>query len=107
MLPKNRPPTHPGEMLLEEFLKPMGLTQRAFALHIGWTYARLNEIIRGKRGVTAESALTLGDAFDVEPTFWLNLQKNWELWQAVQTHKRIKHIKGCAPIAANQYRHHG
>jgi len=50
MLPKNRPPTHPGEMLLKEFLEPMHLTQKTFAQHLGWTYARLNEIINGKRG---------------------------------------------------------
>lgn len=62
MLPKNRIPTHPGEMLLKEFLEPMNMTQKKFAQHIGWTYARLNEIIHGKRGITADSALTLGDA---------------------------------------------
>ena len=52
MLPKNRPPTHPGEMLLEEFLKPLGVSQKEFAVHLGWIYARLNEIINGKRGVS-------------------------------------------------------
>ena len=92
MLPNKRAPTHPGQMLLHEFLEPMELTQKEFATHIGWTYARLNEIINGKRGITAESALTLGDAFDMEPEFWLNLQKNWELWQAMQIHKHIKPI---------------
>ena len=92
MLPKKRPPTHPGEMLLHEFLEPMGLTQKAFAAHVGWTYARLNEIIHGKRGITAESALTLGDAFNMEADFWLNLQKNYELWNAAQSHKRVRYI---------------
>jgi antitoxin HigA-1 len=57
MLPKNRPPIHPGQMLLKDFLEPMGITQKEFSKHLGWTYARLNEIIRGRRGVTAESAL--------------------------------------------------
>ena len=89
MLPKNRPPTHPGQMLLHEFLEPLGLTQKEFAEHVGWTYARVNEIIHGKRGVTAESALVLADAFDMEANFWLNLQKNWELWHALQGHKHI------------------
>ena len=89
MLPKNRPPTHPGQMLLHEFLEPLGLTQKEFAEHVGWTYARVNEIIHGKRGVTAESALVLADAFDMEADFWLNLQKNFELWQALQEHKHI------------------
>ena len=93
MLPKNRPPTHPGEMLLEEFLKPLGLTQKEFAKHVGWTYARLNEIIHAKRGISAESALTLGEAFKMEPEFWLNLQQNWDLWYAKKQHKTVSMLK--------------
>jgi len=93
MLPKNRPPTHPGEMLLKEFLEPYGITQKAFAEHLGWTYARLNEIVRGKRGITVESALALADAFRMEPEFWLNLQQNWELWHASKLHYKIKPLK--------------
>ncbi len=89
MLPKYRPPTHPGQMLLSEFLEPFDLTQKEFAEHVGWTTAKVSEIIHGKRGITAESALVLGDAFDMEPNFWLNLQRNWELWHALQTHKHI------------------
>ena len=54
MLPKNRPPTHPGEMLLKEFLEPLGITQTDFSRHLGWPYARLNEIIKGKRGKEKE-----------------------------------------------------
>ncbi len=90
MLPKKRPPTHPGEMLLKEFLEPAGMTQTQFSKHIGWTYARLNEIINGKRGVSADSALTLSEALGNTPQFWLNLQRNWELWHALQTHKEVK-----------------
>lgn len=90
MLPKNRAPTHPGEMLLKEFIEPLGLTQKAFAEHLGWTYAKLNEIVHGKRGVTAESALALGDAFKMEASFWLNLQMNYDLWQAEKKHRHIK-----------------
>ena len=90
MLPKKRPPTHPGQMLLKEFLEPMGITQREFADHLGWTYARLNEIVNGRRGVSAESALAFADAFEMEPQFWLNLQQNWDLWHAMQDHKNIK-----------------
>ena len=96
MLPTNRQPTHPGEMLLEEFLAPMDLSQKKFAEHIKWTPARLNEIINGKRGISAESALTLGDAFEMEAEFWLNLQRDWDLWQAQQTHKRVKPLKKAA-----------
>lgn len=93
MLPKNRTPTHPGEMLFKEFLEPMGMTQKNLAKHLGWTYARLNEIIHAKRGISANSALALADAFQMEPDFWLNLQKNWDLWHAMQFHKQIKPLE--------------
>ena len=93
MLPKNRPPTHPGEMLLKEFLEPSGITQSELALHLGWTYARLNEIINGRRGITADSALALGDALGTGPEFWLNLQRDWNLWHSMRIHKRIPKLK--------------
>lgn len=93
MLPKNRPPTHPGEMLLEEFLKPAGITQKDFSKHLGWSYARLNEIIHGHRGVSALSALALGDAFGMEPQFWLNLQRDWDLWHAQKSYHHIPPLK--------------
>lgn len=85
MLPKNRKPTHPGEMLLEEYLKPLGLTQQQLAQHFGWTYARVNELVRGKRGVTPETALALEAAFGASAQTWLNLQSNYDLWQAKQS----------------------
>ena len=91
-LPKNRTPTHPGEMLLEEFLKPMGLTQKQLAKHLGWTAAKLNEIVNGRRGLTAESALALADAFEIEAEFWLNLQSSWDLWQASRQHTALSKI---------------
>ena len=93
MLPKKRPPTHPGEMLLKEFLEPVNMTQKEFAKHLGWTYARLNEIIKGHRGVSADTALSLAEAFGIEAKFWLNLQRDWDLWHALRTHKKIKRIK--------------
>lgn len=74
MIPDNRIPTHPGEILLEEFLKPLGMTQAALATKMGIHPQKLNEIINGKRGVTPETALALGKAFDVSPMFWGNLQ---------------------------------
>lgn len=89
MLPKHRPPTHPGEMLLKDFLEPMGVTQTQFASHLGWPFARLNEIIRGKRGVTADSALAIGEALKTGPEFWLNLQRDWELWHVNKRHKPV------------------
>lgn len=79
MLPENRIPTHPGEILLEEFLKPLGITQVAFAGHIGVPLQRINEIIRGKRGVTPETAWLLSQALGTTPEFWLNLQRNHDL----------------------------
>lgn len=75
--PKN--PIHPGQMLLEEFLKPAGETQAAFASRIGWTRARLNELIRGKRGVTADAALDLAEALGTSSKLWMNLQATWDL----------------------------
>ena len=75
--PKN--PIHPGQILLEEFLKPSGETQAAFAERIGWTRARLNEIIRGKRGVTAAAALDLAEALGTTSKIWMNLQATWGL----------------------------
>lgn len=92
MLPKNRKPTHPGEMLLEEFLKPLGLTQQSLAKHMGWTYAKVNEIVNGKRGVSPEVALSLSDAFSNTPQFWMNLQIQFDLWVALQDHKSKKKV---------------
>lgn len=79
MIPKNRVPAHPGEILLEEFLKPLGITQVALAAHLHVPVQRVNELIRGKRGVTPETAWLLGQAFDTTPLFWLNLQAAHDL----------------------------
>jgi addiction module HigA family antidote len=79
MLPENRIPTHPGEILLEEFLKPMGISQVAFAQHIGVPLQRVNEIVRGKRGVTPDTAWRFAQALCTSPEFWMNLQMNHEL----------------------------
>ncbi len=79
VLDLKRPPTAPGEMLLEEFLVPMGVSQRAFAAHLKITTVRLNEIIKGKRGITADTALRLSCALGTSPEFWLNLQIAYDL----------------------------
>jgi len=79
MLPRNRIPTHPGEILLEEYLKPLGVTQVAFARHIGVPVQRINELIRGKRGVTPETAWLLSQALGTTPQFWVNAQANHDL----------------------------
>ena len=78
--PKN--PFHPGEILLEEFLVPAGITQSAFAEKIGWTRARLNELIKGKRGITAEAALDLAEALGTSAKLWMNLQATYDLDRA-------------------------
>lgn len=81
-LPSNRAPTHPGEILLEEFITPLGLRQTELAEWIGVSYPRLNEIIHGKRGVTPDTALRLEQVFGVDAQFWLNLQLAWDLYHA-------------------------
>ena len=82
MLPTHRPPTHPGEMLLEEFLKPMNLTQVVAADKLGISYVRLNELINGHRGVTADTALRLAKLLKTTPEFWMNLQVAFDLYEA-------------------------
>ena len=93
MLPKKRPPTHPGEMLLKEFLEPLGVTQKAFAAHLGWTYARLNEVVNGRRQVSADSALALGEALNTGPRFCLNVQRDWDLWHAMDSHRKVAPLR--------------
>lgn len=82
MIPKHRPPTHAGEISLEEFLKPLNLTQVQAAEKMGISLNRLNELIRGKRGVTADTALRLAKLLNTTPEFWLNLQNAYDLYQA-------------------------
>jgi len=86
-LPAKRPPTHPGEMLLEEFLKPLGISQSTFAVRLGISFPRLNEIIRGKRGVTPDTALRLAQVLGMSADFWLGLQQDWDLWHALRSEK--------------------
>jgi len=81
-IPTNREPTHPGEMLKEEFLIPMGITQRELAHGINVPYQRINELINGKRGVTPSTALRLAKYFGTSPGFWMNLQLRWDLYRA-------------------------
>ena len=80
--PKN--PFHPGEILLEEFLEPAGMTQSALAEKLGWTTARLNELVKGKRGITAAAALDLADALGTSPKLWMNLQATYDLDKAAK-----------------------
>jgi addiction module HigA family antidote len=82
-LPRKRPPTHPGEMLLEEFVKPLELTQVELARRLDVSYPRLNEIIKGRRAVTPDTALRLSRVLGMSADFWLGLQQDWDLWQAM------------------------
>jgi antitoxin HigA-1 len=96
-IPTHREPTHPGEMLLEEFLKPMALTQRDLAQEIYVPYQRVNELINKKRGMTPGTALRLAKFFGTSADFWMNLQLRWDLYKASLTEaeelKRIKRVK--------------
>ena len=86
-IPTNRPPTHPGEMLLEEFLLPMDITQRELASAIHVPYQRVNELVNSKRGITPSTALRLARFFGMSPDFWLNLQLRWDLYKVQQAEK--------------------
>lgn len=86
-LPTRQPPTHPGEMLLGEFLEPLGISQSAFAIRLGVSFPRLNEIIRGKRSVTSDTALRLARVTGMSAEFWLGLQQDWDLWHALRSRK--------------------
>jgi antitoxin HigA-1 len=94
-IPTNRPPTHPGEMLMEEFLKPLKMTQVELAEKLGVSYPRVNELIHKKRGVTPDTALRLEQLFGMEAQFWLNLQLAWDLYQVSHSpiEKEIRKIK--------------
>lgn len=89
MIPKNRVTTHPGIILLKEYLDPMGLTQKELADHLEIPIQRVNEIVRGKRGVSPDTAWLLSEAFDTSPEFWLNLQSMHDL----SSNRPNRHIK--------------
>ena len=80
-------PFHAGEILLEEFLLPMGISQREFAAKIGWTPRKLNEIIKGKRGLTAATAIDLSELLKTTPEFWMNIQRTWDLFLEYKARK--------------------
>ena len=95
-LPTHRRPTTPGEMLAEEFLKPMGISQADFARRIKVSYVRLNEIVNGRRAVTPDTALRFARALGTTPQFWLNGQRNVDLWDVL--HDKGKEIKAIKPL---------
>jgi len=95
--PTHRAPTHPGEMLLEEFLNPMNLSQRDLADGIRVPYQRVNELVNGRRGITPATALRLARFFGTSPDLWMNLQLRWDLFHAqaaeAQDLNRIKRVR--------------
>ena len=88
-IPTNRIPTHPGEMLLEEFLVPASLTQRELANSIHVPYQRINDIVNGRRGITPSTALRLAKFFGNSADFWMNLQLRWDLYHAQNDELKI------------------
>ncbi|MCV6625622.1 MAG: HigA family addiction module antitoxin [Cellvibrionaceae bacterium] len=93
-IPTNRAPTHPGEILREEFLLPLQISQRELADGIQVPYQRVNELINQKRGITPSTALRLAKFFNMSAEFWLNLQLRWDLDRAQQQEKRaLKSIR--------------
>lgn len=93
-IPKYREPIHPGEMLLEEFLEPMNITQRELSKALHVPYQRINEIVNGRRGITPGTALRLARYFGMSEDFWMNMQLRWDLYRAKRTEeKALRSIK--------------
>jgi antitoxin HigA-1 len=88
-IPTHRSPTHPGEMLLEEFLQPMNLSQRELAAALHVPYQRINEIVNGRRGMTPSTALRLAKFLGMSADFWMNLQLRWDLYFAQKEEQEI------------------
>ena len=102
-IPTHRAPTHPGEMLLKEFLEPLEITQTEAANTLGISYVRLNEIINGHRGVTPNTALRLERAFGIEAQFWLNLQLAFDLFSELHS-KQAGEIRKIRRVAMRHLR---
>ena len=103
-IPKFREPTHPGEMLMEEFLIPMSITQRNLSKAIHVPYQRINEIVNGRRGITPSTALRLARFFNMSEDFWMNLQLRWDLYCA----KRLEEgkLQTIRPYTSSEYTAH-
>lgn len=98
-IPTDREPTHPGEMLLHEFLQPLGLTQRELATATHVPFQRVNEVVRGRRGVSPSTALRLSKFLGTSPEFWLNLQLRWDLYRAMRAEaEQIDSIRPYEPV---------
>ena len=97
MTEKLYPPIHPGEILMEDFIEPFGITQHKLSVGIGVPPRRINEIVHGKRAITADTALRLGKYFGIDPQFWLNLQSRYEI--EVAHDRAASEIDAIQPLA--------
>jgi antitoxin HigA-1 len=97
-IPKDRVPTSPGEMLREEFLEPLGMTQVELAQRIRVPYVRVNELVNGKRRVTPSTALRLAKAFGTSPEFWLNGQLALDLYRVVNDKQETEEVEKIEPV---------
>ena len=98
-VPTHREPTHPGEMLLKEYLIPLNLTQQELARAIRVPYQRVNELVNGRRGVTPSTALRLAKFFGISAAFWMNLQLRWDLYHA--RHKESPYLEMIQPYTVS------
>ena len=97
-VPTHKPPTHPGEMLREEFLEPLGMSQTELAERIGVPFQRVNSLVNGRRGMTPDTALRLSIVFGTTPGFWMNHQLRWDLFHAQRAaNKELKEIRPVGP----------
>jgi len=103
-IPRFREPTHPGEMLMEEFLIPMSITQRDLSKAIHVPYQRINEIVNGRRGITPSTALRLAKFFNMSEDFWMNLQLRWDLYRAKRLEE--KKLQMINPYTSAEYTAH-
>ena len=103
-VPKFRDPTHPGEMLMQEFLIPMSITQRELSKAIHVPYQRINEIVNGRRGITPSTALRLAKFFNMSEDFWMNLQLRWDLYRAKRAEEEALRI--IRPYSSSEYAAH-
>src|SRR5580700_5911656 len=99
-IPSDRPPTPPGEMLLEEFIRPLGMTQAELADRIGVSYVRLNEIVNGRRGITPSTALRLAKALGTTPQFWLNGQLALDLYRVSHDEEELRQLERIEPVSS-------
>jgi addiction module HigA family antidote len=97
-MPTNRPPIHPGEILLEEFMKPYGMTQTNIAKRIGVSRKHISEIVNGRKGISTDIALRLSRLFGTSPDLWLNGQLAWDVWHAIRGESSCK-LEAIEPVA--------